>query len=84
MSWNLIDFPPWRKSRGPFQDLALLAQHLVLAPPPLQLSRHVPLAVVRRVLHLPLAAAVDPVPKRGQPDPEIRGDLAPGTAAGLG
>src|SRR6478735_2006995 len=39
MSWNLIDFPPWRKSRGPLEDVPLLAQDLVLASQPLQLSR---------------------------------------------
>ena len=35
MRRNLIDFPPWRKSRGSLQNLAFLPQDLILAPQPL-------------------------------------------------
>jgi hypothetical protein len=65
-SVNLIDFPPWRKSRGPFEDLPLLAQDLVLAPQPLQLGRHVLLPLLGRIVDLALTAAVDPVPQGRQ------------------
>jgi hypothetical protein len=30
MNENLIDFPPWRKSRGLLQDLAFLSKDLIL------------------------------------------------------
>jgi hypothetical protein len=41
MRRNLIDFPPWRKTRSPFQDLAFLPQDLALAPQPLQFRRQI-------------------------------------------
>ena len=37
MSANLIDFPPWRKSGGPLQDVAFLREDGILAAQPLQL-----------------------------------------------
>jgi hypothetical protein len=82
MSWNLIDFPPWRKSRGPFEDVPFLAQDLVLAPQPLQLSHHVLLAVFGRIVDLALAAAIDPVPQGRQADPTILGNRPSAAAAG--
>src|SRR5215204_1329336 len=63
--------------------LPFLAQPLVLTPKPLQLGRHVLLAAFRRLLHRPIAA-VDPVPERGPPHPEIGGNLTSGAPAGLG
>src|SRR6476659_7229554 len=83
MSWNLIDFPPWRKSRGPLEDVPLLAQDLVLASQPLQLSRHVLLAILGQMVDLMLAPAIEPVPQGRQADPEILGDLASGSTAAL-
>jgi hypothetical protein len=65
MSWNLIDFPPWRKSRGPFEDVPFLAQDLILAPQPLQLGGRVLLAVFRRIVDLALAVPVKPMPQGG-------------------
>jgi hypothetical protein len=83
MSVNLIDFPPWRKSGGPFEDLSFLAQDLILAPQPLQLSRHVFLPICRRMVDLVLAPAIKPVPQGQHTDPEIFGNRAPGSPAGL-
>jgi hypothetical protein len=71
-------------SGGPFEDLPLLAQDLVLTPQPLQLGRHVLLPVFRWIVDLTLAVTVDPVPQGGQADPEIRGNRAPAAAAGQG
>ncbi len=67
----------------PFEDLPLLAQDLVLTSQPLQLGRHVLLALFGRIVDLALAAAVDPVAQGRQADPEIRGNRAPAAAAGL-
>ncbi len=52
-------------SRGPLEDGLFLAQDLVLAPQPLQLGRHVLLAVRGRGVDLTLTAAVDPVAQGG-------------------
>src|SRR5829696_2170467 len=41
MNMNLIDFPPWRKSGGLLEDVALLAEHLVLATEALELVHDV-------------------------------------------
>ena len=71
-------------SGGPLEDVPLLAQDLVLTPQPLQLSRHVLLAIPGRMVDLMLAPAIEPVPQGRQADPEILGDLASGPAAGLG
>ena len=48
-------------SGGSLQDLPFLAQDLVLAPQPLQLGRHILLAVVGRIIDLTLPAAINPV-----------------------
>jgi hypothetical protein len=64
MNRNFIDFPPWRKSGRPFEDLPLLTQDLVLTPQPLQLGGHVLLAVVGWGVHLALAATINPVAQR--------------------
>ncbi len=69
-------------SRSLFQDLAFLAQDLVLAPQPFQLGRHVLLPLFRRIIDLALAAAVDPVAQSRQADPEIRGNRPSAAAAG--
>jgi hypothetical protein len=84
MNWNLIDFPPWRKSRCFLQDLPLLTQDLVLAPQPLQLGRHVLLPVFGRSVDLTLATAIEPVAQGRQADAEIGGNLTPAAAAGQG
>jgi hypothetical protein len=83
MSWTLTDFPPWRESGGPLQALPLLAQHLVLAPQPPQLGRHVLLAIGRGLIHRSTAPRAAPVAQRRQPGPETLSDLAPGAATGL-
>src|SRR4029077_11673564 len=75
MRRNLTDSPPWRKSRGPLQDLAFLPQDLILAPQPLQLSRQVLLPFGRRRLDLALTALVEPAPQRRKADAEVHGDL---------
>ena len=67
-------------SRGPFEDLPLLAQDLVLAPQPLQLGGHVLLPLLGRVVDLTLAAAIEPVAQGRQADAEIRGNLTPAAA----
>jgi len=64
-------------SGGPFEDLPLLAQDLVLAPQPLQLGRHILLPLFGRIVDLTLAATVDPVAQGGQANPKIRGNRAP-------
>jgi hypothetical protein len=71
-------------SRGLLQDLPLLAQDLVLAPQPLQLSRHVLLALFGRIVDLTLAAAINPVPQGRQANAEIRGKRPSAAAAGQG
>jgi hypothetical protein len=71
-------------SRGLLQDLPLLAQDLVLAPQPLQLGRHILLALRGRVLDLKLTAAVDPVPQGRQANAEIRGNRPSAAATGQG
>jgi len=60
-----------------------LAQHLVLAAQPLEFGSHVFLSLGRRVVHLPLTPAVDPVAQRREPDAEISGDLPAGPPARL-
>src|ERR1700722_3376906 len=72
---NLIDFPPWRKSRGPLQDFALLPQDLILAPQPLQLSPHILMPFGRRRFQITLPALVDPSPQPRKPNAEIGGYL---------
>ena len=58
-------------SGGPLEDLPLLTQHLVLAPQPLQLGRHVLLALFGRIVDLMLAPAIEPVAQGRQADAEI-------------
>ena len=67
----------------PLEDIPLLTQDLVLTPQPLQLSGHVLLAIPGRMVDLMLAPAIEPVPQGRQADPEILGDLASGSTAGL-
>jgi len=71
-------------SRGLLQDLPLLAQDLVLTSQPLQLGRHVLLALRGRVLDLTLTAAADPVTQGRQADPEILGNRPSAAATGQG
>jgi hypothetical protein len=70
-------------SRGPFEDISFLAQDLILPPQPLQFGHHVFLPICRRMVDLVLAPAVEPVPQGRHTDPEIFGNRAPGSPAGL-
>jgi hypothetical protein len=97
MSWNLIIRPgrsnQWRarphsllgeKSSGPLQDLALLAQHLVLAPQTLELGNQILLSIRRWLFHLSVALPVNPGAQGRETNPEVTGDLATGPPAGPG
>ena len=60
-----------KKAVACLEDLPLLAQDLVLAPQPLQLGRHVLLALFGRIVDLTLAAAIEPVAQGRQANAEI-------------
>jgi hypothetical protein len=84
MSWILIDSPPWRKSRGPFEYIPFLAQDLVLAPQPLPPGGHILLALLRRIVDLTITATIHPVAQGRQANAEIRGNRPSASAAGQG
>lgn len=75
MRQNPIDFPPWRKSCDPLQDLSLLTQKLVLTAQALELGGHVHLPVGQRVVHRPLTPTVNPVAQRRYPEAQIGGNV---------
>jgi hypothetical protein len=60
MSWNLIDFPPGRKSGRPLQYVTLLSKDLILPPKALQLGSHIRLRRLIRRIHQTIPAAADP------------------------
>ena len=57
---------------------------LALAPQPLQLGRHVLLAVLGRIINLTLTAAVDPIAQGRQADAEILSNRPSAAAPGQG
>src|SRR5271163_4846760 len=76
MSANLIDFPPGRKKRWPFQGIPFLPKDLVLPTQPLQLGRDSALRHRRRIDSAPIPASTNPPHQRRQANPEIAGNLA--------
>jgi hypothetical protein len=72
---NPIDFPHWRKSRGPLLDFAFLPQDLVLAPHPLQLGCQAFLPLATWCLQIMLTALVEPAAQRRQTNGKILGDF---------
>jgi hypothetical protein len=83
MNENLIDFPPWRKSGGALEDVALLPEDLVLPAKPLQLRRNILRAGLGRLIDQTVPAATDPTNQRRKSDPQVVGDLALRAPAGL-
>jgi hypothetical protein len=83
MSLNLIDFPPWRKKRGPLQDVPLLAEDLVLTAQPFQSADHIIVFCLAWPINLPIPASRDPSHQHRKPDPQIGSDPPLGSAAGL-
>jgi hypothetical protein len=82
MDLNFIDFPRWRKGRGLLGNFPLRVQDLIFVSQPLQLSGHVLLPLLCRMVGLALASAVDPVAQSRQVKLGIRGDRTSAAAAG--
>jgi hypothetical protein len=59
MSANFTDVPPWRKGRGPVDNIPLLAEDPVLLSQPLQLGCYVFLPAAVRLMSLLDPASVE-------------------------
>src|SRR5215218_4541530 len=73
---------PGEKSRGPLQNVAFLAEDLVLTAQPFEFGRHVSLRRANGRVRLAVSAAPDPAGQRRQANTQILRDRSPRPAAG--